>query len=187
MAEIPLIGKREATVGGPIVRLLRCMVCNTWEELPDYDGPSNLDHLLEITLEKHKFPSGEPHVGKLFKVPEQTWKNPEQRKAVLEQLGGKASAGLDALDPDHNFYETKSQFAEDAMSCYERHNRPQIGCTDYQSPQKRLLPNTAKERKELGIESPENAPGPKVYLCSFCPFHSVAVTNERFKQGLYND
>jgi hypothetical protein len=186
MADIPLIGKREATIGGPIVRLLRCMVCETWEELPDYEGPSNMDILLEIAIEKHKFPSGEPHVGKLFKVPEKTWSDPAQRRAVLDQLAGKGAAGLDALDPDSNFYETKSQFAEDALTCYERHNRPQVGCEDYQIPSKRLLPNTAKERADLGIESPENAPGPKVYLCNFCPFHSVAVTTNRMKQGMYD-
>jgi hypothetical protein len=162
------------------------MVCETWEELPDYEGPSNFDYLLEISLEKHRFPSGEPHVGKLFKLPEKTWKDQTQRKAILDQLGGKGATGLDAIDPDKNFYETKAQFSDDAMTCYTQHNRPQIGCTDFQSPSKRLLPNTRKERAELGVESPENAPGPKVYLCNFCPFYSVAVTTERMKQGLYD-
>lgn len=179
----PLIGSKP--VDGPIIRLLRCMVCETWEELPDYEGPSDRDYLLEITLEKHKFPSGDPHVGKLFKVPVKTWGNPEERKAVLEQLGKGASRGLDDIDPDKSFYETKMQFAEDAMDCWMKHNQPKNDCDDYQKPSKRLLPDTAKERAEVGMPLPEHLDGPKIYTCNFCPYHGEVVQRKRKILGMY--
>jgi len=179
----PLIGSKP--VDGPIIRLLRCMVCETWEELPDYEGPSDKDYLLQISIEKHVFPSGDPHVGKLFKVPVKTWANPEQRKAVLDQLGAGASKGLDALTPEENFYETKMQFAADAMDCWKRHNQPKDSCDDYESPKKRLLPDTAMERKELGLPKPEHLDGPKIYTCHFCPYHGQVVQRRRAIMGMY--
>lgn len=180
----PLIGSKE--YDGPVLRLLRCLVCETWEELPDYDGPSDRDYLLEMSIEKHKFPSGDPHVGKLFKVPVQAWGSVEQRKAILDQLGAGASAGLDALDPDKAFYETKMTFANDAMQCWKQHNSPKDGCDDYQTPKKRLLPDTAKERGELGLPKPEHLDGPKIYSCNFCPVHSVVTTRKRQFLGMYD-
>jgi len=179
----PLIGSKP--IDGAIIRLLRCMVCESWEELPDYTGPSHQDYLLEISLEKHKFPSGDPHVGKLFKVPIKTWANPKERKAVLEQLGKGASRGLDDIDPDKSFYETKMQFSEDAMSCWQKHNQPKNDCGDYQTPSKRLLPDTAKERTELGMPKPEHLEGPRIYTCNFCPYHGEVVQRKRKIMGMY--
>jgi hypothetical protein len=179
----PLIGSK--VIDGPIIRLLRCFVCETWEELPDYEGPSDHDYLLEMTIEKHVFPSGDPHVGKLFKVPVKTWVNAEQRKAVLENLGS-GSRGLDDLDPDKSFYDTKMTFAADAMKCWKQHNSPAQDCNDYQTPAKRLLPNTAKERADLNLPKPEHLEGPKIYMCNFCPVHSMVLQRKRAFLGMYD-
>ena len=187
MSDIPLLGSRQMEHKGPLIRLLRCLVCNTWEELPDWEGAVEEDFLLEVSIEKHKFPSGEPHVGKLFKVPVSYWAHPEKRKAVLTQLGQGGSVGLDALDPDKAFYDTKMTFAEDAMTCWRSRLSPKDGCGDYQTPQKRILPKTAAERKELGLPSPEDAPGPKVYICNFCPVHSAVTTRKRQILGMYDN
>jgi hypothetical protein len=186
MTEAPLIGTREMKHNGPLVRLLRCFVCETWEELPDWDGAVEEDFLLEVSISKHVFPSGEPHVGKLFKVPLKAWMNPEQRKGVLEQLGKGGSAGLDEIDPDKSFYDTKMTFMEDAMNCYKAHLQPKLGCPEYGSPEKRILPKTAVERAELGLPSPKDAPGPRIYVCNFCPVHSIVTTNKRAAAGMYN-
>ena len=180
----PVIGSKE--IEGPLIRPLLCLVCETIEELPDYDGPTNYDYLLEISLEKHKFPSGEPHKGKLFKVPVKAWANPEQKKAVLEQFKKGGSAGLDEIDPEKSFYQTKMQFAEDAMECWAGHNRPTVTCDDYESSSKRLLPDTAKERGELGLPLPEHLEGPKVYTCHFCPYHGQVVQRKRMIMGMYD-
>jgi hypothetical protein len=179
----PFIGTRD--VEGPVIRLLLCLVCNTVEELPDYEGPSNYDYLLEISLEKHKFPSGEEHKGKLFKVPVKIWSNPEQKAAVIEQFKNGGSRGLDELAEGNNFYETKMTFASEAMSCWQRHNKPKENCDDYQSSSKRLLPDTAKERGELGLPKPEHLEGPKIYTCNFCPYHGEVVQRRRQFLGMY--
>ena len=180
----PVIGSKP--IEGPLIRLLLCLVCETLEELPDYDGPSVHDYLLEISLEKHKFDSGEPHKGKLFKLPVKAWATPDQKKAILEQFKKGGSAGLNEIDPDKSFYETKMQFADDAMECWMKHNQPKNDCTDYQSESKRLLPNTAKERNELGLPKPEHLDGPKIYTCNFCPYHGEVVQRRRKIMGLYN-
>lgn len=187
-AEAPLIGERKMH-DGPVLRLVMCLVCNTVDELPPFEGPPEQDYLLQIVVEKHVFPSGEPHKGKMFILPVQTWAHEESRKAIIQQLRGGGSEGLDAMTEGKDYYSTKMQFAEDAMECWKYHMRPDAnhGCNDYESPQKRLLPATIKERKEAGLPDPANAPGPKVYTCHFCPFHSVVVTKKRAMRGMYND
>lgn len=187
MADAPLIGKREFEHGGPVLRLLFCFVCNSIDELPPHDGPPETDDLLEITVERHQFPSGEPHKGKLFILPVKTWANEGSRKEIIKQLRGGGSSGLDAMTEDGDFYSTKMQFSEDAMSCYAYHLRPTDSCPDYQSPDKRLLPNTKKERIALGMPDPANAGGPKTYLCNFCPMHSVITTKRRSIAGMYDN
>lgn len=184
MADIPLIGTSNP-IDGPIIRLLMCFVCNTIEELPPHEGPPETDILLEMTVEKHEFPSGERHVGKLFLLPFKTWANTEQRKAIIDQLKGQGAQGLDALDPDKNFYETKMTFAQDAMDCWRSRLQPDH-CGDYQNESKRLLPKTDKERMELGLPDPAHSGAPKVYLCNFCPVHSVVTTKKRAIRGMYN-
>ena len=180
----PVIGSKP--IDGPVIRLLVCLVCETIEELPDYEGPSNFDYLLEISLEKHKFPSGEEHKGKLFKVPVKVWANAKDKAEILEQLRQGGSRGLDEISPEKNFYETKMQFAEEAMDCWSRHNQPKVNCDDYESSSKRLLPDTAKERGDLGLPKPEHLDGPKVFTCHFCPYHSVVVQRRRQIMGMYD-
>jgi hypothetical protein len=182
----PVIGSKP--IDGPIIRLLVCLVCETIEELPDYEGPVQYDYLLEISVEKHKFPSGEEHKGRLFKVPVKSWANSKDKKEILDQLKAGGSRGLDELDPEKKFYETKMTFAQEAMSCWEKHNRVTLstGCEDYESPSKRLLPDTAKERGELGLPKPEHLQGPKVFSCHFCPYHGQVIQRRRQIAGLYN-
>lgn len=185
MAEIPLIGSRNLD-DGPVIRLLYCLVCKSIEELPMHHGTPETDTLLQISVERHVFPSGEPHKGKLFVIPVKMWGEPKNKKAIIEQLKGGGSEGLAEIDPD--YYNTKMTFHEDAMKCWEAHSRPgdkTVGCGDYQSESKRLLPNTEKERRDLGLPSAADS-GLKVYLCQFCPYQQRVVETNRFKQGMYN-
>jgi hypothetical protein len=170
-------------VAGPDIRLLYCMVCDSIEELPPFEGVPEDDHLLEILVDQHKFASGEPHKGHLLKLPLLQWESPGLRKEIIKQLKGGGSKGIDEFDPD--FYATRSTFQEDALKCYNAHLRPQDGCPDYESASKRLLPNTKADRKELGLVDPAKAPGPKNYLCQFCPIHSVVQQRLRSLRGEY--
>jgi hypothetical protein len=187
MTDIPLIGSRP--IEGPIIRLLFCLVCTTIEELPPHEGPAATDTLLELAAEKHEFPSGDRHVGKLFLLPVKAWMDPTQRKAIIDQLKQGAglpgsSEGLDALSDDKDYYTSKSQFGEDAMACWKQHISPKDGCNDYMSESKRLVPKTEKARLELGLPSSKES-GISVHLCQFCPVHSVMMTKHRAMRGMY--
>lgn len=189
MSDAPLIGSRE--IDGPVLRLVYCLVCNTIEELPPHDGPPETDVLLELTLEKHEFDSGERHVGKMFLLPVKMWMEEKSRKAIIKQLRESAGhlvgsgEGLDSLTEDKDYYTSKSQFGEDAMKCWSYHLQPKDGCGDYMDEKKRLVPKTDIERKNLGLPTSRES-GINVFLCQFCPVHSTVVTKKRAIMGMYN-
>jgi hypothetical protein len=187
MGDIPLIKPGNAKQDmGPVFRLLYCLVCNTLEELPPFEGKPENDVTLTISCEKHVFPSGDPHKGRLFIMPVKEWIDEKKRKAIIEQIRGGGSKGLGEID--NTYYDSKSTFSEDALKCFSAHNRPQNGCGDYERDDKRLVPESTKaDRKELGLPSAASMPGPKVYLCHFCPVHSTVTTRKRKLLGMYND
>ena len=175
MSNVPVIGKKEMN-NEPMFRLLFCLVCQTLEELPPFDGEPELDHLLAIACEAHVFPSGEPHKGKLFVLPLRTWAHTESKKEIIRQIKGGGSKGLAEIDD--TFYDSRSNFMDDAMTCYERHNKPKDGCDDWQHSSKLLIPNTVKERRAEGMAKYQDEAGPKTYLCNFCPV-SIAVNQRK--------
>lgn len=181
---VPLLGQDNLGIDtGPVIRILYCYVCDSFEELPAYFGRPENDHLLAVSVEKHVFPSGEEHKGRLFLFPEAYWQG-EMKKGIIDQIRGRSGGkGLASADP--TYYDTRNTFAEDALKCFSAHGRPDDGCGDYESPSKRLLPNTKAERKELGLPDPLSAPGPKSFLCYFCPVHSAVQTRKRALLGMY--
>lgn len=171
------------TVQGPEMRVLWCLVCDTLEELPLFDGDPENDHLLEILVQRHHFPSGEPHKGHLFRVPQLQWENESIRKRIIEQMKGGGSKGIDEFDA--KFYSSKATFKEDAMACFKKHLRPDNGCPDYKTEKMMLLPDTKAERRDAGLPDPKKAPGPKNYLCDFCPVSSTVMQKMRELRGDY--
>lgn len=163
---VPILGQDQKKSDEPQIRLLYCRTCGSIEELPDFDGPPQYDDLLNISVERHRFPSGDEHIGSLFKVDIRVWAQYEARRKIIEQIKGGASKGLGEID--EAFYDTKSQFAEDALKCYQAHQRPKGQCPDYMSDSKVLLPNTKADRKELGLADLSKVGGPKTKLCQFC-------------------
>ena len=162
----------------PYVRLMVCRTCKTIDELPPYEGPPEGDILLQMTVERH----GETHVGLLVNVGAIHWATPTMRQAIIDQIN-KGSSGLDVFGT--NFYETRMQFAEDAMSCWAAHNRPKGQCPEFRSETKRLLPKTAAERKEAGLESPKESSATRIYVCDFCPVRVYNERKAREQKGLY--
>jgi hypothetical protein len=104
------------------------------------------------------------------------------RKEIIKQIRDGAG-GMSDLDPA--YYDTKSQFSEDAMTCWRDHLKPKDSCPDYMSDKKILLPKTDELRKEAGLPKPSEAGGPKQHLCRFCPIHSVVMQKRRELGGLY--
>lgn len=178
---VPILGKKDVPKEETF-RLLHCFVCDSLEELPPYEGPPEMDHLLEAVAERHAFPSGERHKGQLYVVPVRVWTDTPTRKNVIEQIKGGGSKGIAEIDSD--FYVSRSTFMEDAMTCYRKHNKPKDGCGDWHKDDKRIVPQTHKERKDAGMERPETAPGPKTYICDFCPVAVGVAQRKRKLLGL---
>lgn len=161
------------TVEQAKIRLLRCDTCKTLEELPDFDGPAEYDVHLNYLLSQHRTPEGHPHVGRLIDVPQKAWDMPNLRQALISQISAGISPGLDAFG---DFYSVKDTFKEDALTCYAQHLRPKDFCPDFNSPSKRLLPDTKADRKEAGL--PQHGM-PVIHLCSFCPMRSIMEKKAR--------
>lgn len=162
----------------PHFRLLVCRTCSTIEELPGADEDPG-DTLLTIAAERHS----DTHYGVLWNVPKGIWMAPKMKEAVIEQIHGKIGSGLDSFGT--KFYETKSQFSEDAMTCFSLHNRPAGQCYDYKTEKKWLSPKTEQERRAAGL--PVEARGPKIYLCDFCPVKSFNMKKHNEATGAYKD
>ena len=177
MSNVPILGQKKMD-NEPMFRLLFCLVCQTLEELPPYEGAPEQDHLLAIACEQHVFPSGEPHKGKLFSLPLRAWAKKESKQEIIRQIKGGGSKGL--AEVDDTFYDSRSTFMEDAMTCYRQHNKPKEGCSEWHDKNKLLIPNTVKERKAEGMGSYASEAGPKTYLCDFCPV-AVAVAQRKRK------
>lgn len=168
---------------GPWLRILICSICKSIDELPDWQGRPEEDVLLNITVERHVAKHGETESGQLCRFPLPLWTIPKYKEMILQQIKDRGSSGLDVYGT--NFYQTKSQFGEDAMTCWGLHNRPAGQCPDYKSEKKLLKPDTKLERKDAGLSAPGTS-GPKIYLCDFCPVKSYNMKKYNQEHGLYN-
>ncbi|WP_188187565.1 hypothetical protein [Nonomuraea sp. SYSU D8015] len=148
------------------------------EELPDYEGPVEGDHLLDVLVSRHRFPSGAEHGGGLLirDIKEEHWADPQIRQQIIQQIDARTAEGL-----GNHFYDSKNTFQEDAGKCWKEHNRTK-NCGDYMSDRKRLLPDTRAERKEAGLDYKNR---PNTFLCNFCPYHQI-VEQRRNKAKYYD-
>lgn len=160
--------------------LLICWPCKKIEEIPDYD-PDNADndprigHIVENHLRRH--PSFEDRNilewMSLGFVPTRHFKDPQYKKQIIDQiLEGNGKTGF-----DDEFYDTTNTFKEDALSCYQRHNRPAFKsntspkCNDYLSHNMEIKPNTSRERKIAGLPTYDETKIKKSFICEYCPYH----------------
>src|SRR6476469_6884162 len=122
------------------------MNCKTVEELPDFKGHPEDDQILIAATARHES-AGVRHTGQLFRIDEATWGLRETREQVIKQI-------QESLDPNAETglgsatYAMVDNFKADAMACWEKHLR-NPACSDYKSDSKRLVPDTAAERKEM--------------------------------------
>lgn len=130
--------------------------------------------LLEHLLEKHKFPNGLEHIGKLADVVEADWRDSYKRNMILEKI---KEATATSTGFSSEFYATKQTYLDDALKCYSRHGRPKEGCGDYCDGDKRIGNPT-----RVGWET-----GPRVFLCHFCPVESYIQMRERHVAGAYKE
>lgn len=173
-----------------IVRVLACMECKTVEELSDFEGPFQHDEELAVAVSRHRYPSGDPHKGQLFRIQEQHWHLRGARQEIVQKIreqlegGDGVETGLGSAT-----YAMVDNFKDDAMKCFAAHHR-NPACNDYKSEEKRLVPDTAQERRELGLapvgtyDSEDRSM--TRYLCEYCPVHSLVQQHARKKAGMYD-
>ncbi len=155
-----------------MIRLLICAACKSIEELPWYEGPPEHDDLKNYRLSFHRFASGNQHPFTIGDVGAADWKSPVKRQLILETITKHVDGvGEDGLGAE--FYDLKANFQQDALDCWRRHGR-RTDCEDFESDSRRLLPDTAAERRDASSRtfqlSPRNRP--YTYLCQFCPVGS---------------
>jgi hypothetical protein len=177
------------------MRLLCCNHCHTVDEVPDFEGnldeTGGIDPLIEAVVMKHNQRDPMAHGGRNLQfspiriavVEDSAWAT--DKEGVLKQLQSEnKKVGFDAWA-----YEAVNTYQEDAMTCYRRHKRPDLGagkpCIDYWSDSKRIGRPTAigkqilKENEKLGARDP--------HLCQFCPYFSTVQTQARWERGMYRD
>lgn len=180
---IPILGQKPDNLQEMQIRVLVCSDCKTMEELPDFEGHPDDDTLLKISIEKHVWPTGTEHLGSMFKVPLKYWGNPKVKDGIVKQIQAGMSGGLD--DVEAGWYDSKSTFQQDAMSCFQKHLRPVGRCGDWKTESKKLVPKISAERKDAGMDAPGKNGAPTTYLCQFCPVATFMHTKARETRGMY--
>jgi hypothetical protein len=163
------------------MRLLACQQDKTVEELPDFTGPVEYDDLLNHLVSRHRTPSGQEHVGALFHVEDADWSDPDKQRQIVQQIAAKLDGGETGLGSA--FYDLKDTFQEDALTCFNAHNR-NPACSDYKDDSKRLTSgNEAEIKRETGVDVRADRRSTR-YLCEFCPVQSLVEAAQRRKAGL---
>jgi hypothetical protein len=155
-------------------RLLQDITARQVYELPDFDGPVEQDFMLKDLLDSPacKFPDGTPHRGNLLKIPTDVWD--KNRERVLKEIW----RDFPDMGDDDILRAWRNTFLEDAMECFNKHHRPDMGCPDYCDSSKRI--GSPSKHPFLANQKP-------VYLCYFCPVHTWVTEQNRYAAGQYNE
>lgn len=169
----------------PTMRLLFCNACKSLEEVEDYEGPLEVDPLIEQLVRKHNERAPMEHGGRDLRaspmriavVPDIKWAT--DREEIIKQINNEnRKVGFDAW-----VYEATNTYSEDALRCYSDHHRPKQGCIDWWDESKRIGRPTeegqaaVKDQYKLGQRDP--------HLCQYCPVASFVQTEINHRKGLY--
>src|SRR3954467_14749997 len=131
------------------MRLLICYECKSKEPLADFGGRPEDDVELDYLIHQPRHNrAGIRHNGTVVVIPDSEWNDPSLRQEIERQIDAGLSGGETGLGS--SAYAMVDTFKDDAMTCFNQHLR-NPACPDYKSESKRLVPDTAEERKELGL------------------------------------
>lgn len=161
---------------------IRVYICNDCKQMIPIHTPEppqyRQDFLLHRIEEEHGFRG---HQFAIVTVNKDGWDDPERQKDIISQIQGAIAGGETGFGSA--YYDVKDTFVEDAQACFKAHLR-NPSCSDYNSNDKRLTPDTAADRKAAGLDAYRS--NKDIYLCQFCPVHSLVVTAARKRAGAYN-
>jgi len=163
-------------------RILVCHSCESVQELPWCGEDPQCQHPsctepLEYRLAQHP-----GHLGNLADIDEAVWNNLSARPSVLKELAKIAAGPGKGTGLGEKFYDVRSTFSEDAMTCWKKHGRTK-NCDEYMSDRMRLYPDTRAERKEEGLDPKMR---PTTSLCQYCPYHQIVTQRQRSEKFRYN-
>lgn len=159
-----------------MARLLICNTCKTVDTLPDYasenDPEAKHDHHLRDAIDLHMRKFGGPverHKANLFSVAD-------------EELELIDSSRLEQAVHDNRLEEflkeERENYKNDALKCYELHNRPTYGigygsgCRDYKADHRAIGRTKGIPKEEWN------------YMCDFCPYNSYVEHYQRKRAGI---
>jgi hypothetical protein len=149
-----------------------------------YDGPPEHDEWLKRKVEAHRFAGGDAHIGNLATVATSDWAKPQYRDEIVNKISKEFKLPGQGAGLGQTFYDLKSTYLEDAMTCWRGFGRTtNPGHCDYRKENKRLLPDTAADRREAGFDPKDR---PNTFLCDFCPVQSIVLQKRRAEAGLYD-
>lgn len=157
-----------------MARLLVCKAHATCDILPDYDTANDMEGLhdtyLKDAIAGHFQKYGDDpnrHPSMIIRIEDDEMEllnHHDLKKAIFDNTLEEFLRG------------EREQYKEDAIGCYNLHNRPIVGfpgCPDYRSDRKAI-------GRTKGVPDDE-----KVYLCDFCPYQSYVDHAIRKKAGMY--
>lgn len=159
-----------------MARLLICNTCKTVDTLPDYasenDPEAKHDHHLRDAIDLHMRKFGGPverHKANLFSISD-------------EELELIDSSRLEQAVHDNRLEEflkeERENYKNDALKCYELHNRPTYGigygpgCSDYKADHRAIGRTKGIPKEEWN------------YMCDFCPYNSYVEHYHRKRAGI---
>lgn len=147
------------------------------DQIPDFSGPVEYDHLLKYRVDQHQFAEGYPHRGLLARCEDKK----EVIRAAMDEMANTVEPGKGS-GLGQQMYDLRDNYQVEAMQCWKRHSRT-TDCADYRSDPKRLWIDTRAERKAEGL-SVNRDERPNIWLCDHCPVHSLVQQKKNIAAGL---
>lgn len=150
-----------------MARILVCYPHRYVRTLPDYDTERDMagehDHALKEAIRQHYDKTthdDHAHKARLFRIEDDElalFEGKALEDAMLENR-------LDSFLRDE-----RSNIKEDALRCFNLHNRPHLGCIDYKDESKVLMRTKGLPKEKW------------VYKCDFCPVNSYVEWQQNKK------
>lgn len=146
-------------------RLLVCKTHGIMYKMRPYDGAPEYDQELRELCDRHNAQVPDPDNCKaiIFRTDPET----AQKLDVETALKGEMK------NHDVIIQEIRDDLKDEALKCYDKHNRPDGGCIDWCAEEKTIGRKTGVPKEH------------RQYLCMYCPVGSWVATQERHQMGLY--
>jgi hypothetical protein len=136
--------------------------------MKDYDGPVEYDMELIELCQRHLHQAANPdpdaHKSIILRCDQDTW----------DKLGDETQIKAELAKNEWEVREMRDDLKVEAMKCFNRHDRPKLGCQDYEDSSKTI-------GRTQGVP-----PSNRQYLCHYCPVSSYVIHQVRKAKKMYD-